>query len=130
MIVVDASAVCAILLDEPEKDELAAALARLAPGFISPVQTWEAAVTVTGRRGGDGMSDVENFLARTDLSVRAIDMNTARLAFSAWRSFGKGRHPARLNLGDCFAYALAKSRNLPLLYKGEDFRLTDLKSAL
>lgn len=130
MIVVDASAVCAILLEEEEARHISTALYESNGALIGPIQVWEASVAVELRLGPFGLQQVESFLGRARVDVAAIDAGTTALAFSAWRRFGKGRHPARLNLGDCFAYALAKSRNLPLLYKGQDFGLTDLKRAL
>ncbi len=130
MIVVDASAVCAILLREDEAPDISTVLYESSGVLIGPIQIWEAAVAVELRLGPSGLQQVESFLGRARVDVATIDAGTTAVAFSAWRRFGKGRHPARLNLGDCFAYALAKSRNLPLLYKGRDFGLTDLKSAL
>ena len=130
MIVVDASAVCAVLLDEPEKPAMVRALRDSAFSLISPVNLWEAGVSIQKWRVDNGEAVMRNFLADAGVSVAQIGGVEAGLAFEAWRTFGKGRHPAQLNLGDCFAYALAKSRDLPLLFKGGDFAMTDIRSAL
>ncbi len=130
MIVVDASAICAMVLGEPERDRFGSLIAQSRLSLISPLQVWEAAVTISRRTGDDGMGEVERTCARLGVQVATLGASETRLAFEAWRTFGKGRHPARLNLGDCFAYALAKSRDLPLLFKGGDFAMTDIRSAL
>ena len=132
MIVVDASAVCAMVFGEVDRPTFVDALRRVPEGaVISPVNRWEAAVTIARRRAGqDPEQTLQDLFRRTGISVAEIGAVEADLAFGAWRNFGKGRHPAQLNLGDCFAYALAKSRGLPLLYKGDDFAKTDVRSAL
>ena len=130
MIVVDASAVCAILLDEPEKPAMVQALRDSNLSLISPVNLWEAGVSLQQRQVIDSDRVMRAFLADAGVSVAEIGGVEAGLAFEAWRAFGKGQHPARLNLGDCFAYALAKSRDLPLLFKGEDFAMTDIRPVL
>ena len=131
MIAVDASAICAIAFGEPERDDIIAVLEAADGVLVSPVNRWEAFVSVQRRRPGvAGERIVENILTRAGIVVAEIGVAEAATAFEAWRAFGKGRHPAALNLGDCFAYALAKSRDLPLLYKGNDFPKTDVRSAL
>lgn len=127
--VVDASALCAIVLEEPEAEDFGRQAALAEASIISPIQVWEASVVVDKRLGETGVAQLERVMSSLEISIADIGHIEARMAFSAWRRFGKGRHPARLNLGDCFAYALAKSRNLPLLYKGEDFALTDVGRA-
>ena len=132
MIVVDASAVCAIVFGEADRQTYVDVLRRDTEGaVISPVNRWEATVTIARRRvSQDAEQTLRDLFRRTGISVAEIGAVEADLAFGAWRNFGKGRHPARLNLGDCFAYALAMSRGLPLLYKGDDFAKTDVRSAL
>ena len=98
--------------------------------LISPVNLWEAGVSLQQRQVADGERVMRAFLADAGVSVAEIGGVEAGLAFEAWRRFGKGQHPARLNLGDCFAYALARSRDLPLLFKGEDFAMTDIRPVL
>ncbi len=131
MIAVDASAICAIVFGEPERAAFLAALEAADNALISPVNRWEAAVSVHRRRPGvAGERVVQDILTRAGIGVADIGAAEAEAAFDAWRNFGKGRHPAGLNLGDCFAYALAKSRDLPLLFKGDDFAKTDVRSAM
>ena len=131
MIVVDASAICAIAFGEPERADFMAALRAADGALVSPVNRWEASVSVENRRPGiAGERVVQDILTRGGIVVAEMGAAEAGAAFEAWRMFGKGRHPAGLNLGDCFAYALASTRNLPLLFKGDDFPKTDVRSAL
>lgn len=129
--IVDASAILAIILDEPEsqrfEDLLIAARARPA---MSPVNFLEAAVRVDALRSDHKSGRFDDLLAALDIELATVTPEQARLAREAYKSFGKGNHPARLNLGDCFAYALAKARREPLLFKGDDFRMTDIEAAI
>ncbi|HYD43701.1 MAG TPA: type II toxin-antitoxin system VapC family toxin [Phenylobacterium sp.] len=129
MIVVDASAVCAIALREAEREAFIDAVSGAGGGLISPHGVWEAKVSIA-RHSQIPILFADSLLAELAVSLVPVDQAQTDLAFDAWRRYGKGRHPARLNLGDCFAYALAKSRSLPLLYKGDDFAKTDVASAL
>ena len=131
MIAVDASAICAIAFNESDRDGFLVALRAADGALVSPVNKWEATVSIQIRRP-DVLAErvVHDILTRAGVEVAEIGATEAGLAFEAWRNFGKGHHPARLNLGDCFAYALAKSRGLPLLYKGDDFAKTDVRPAL
>lgn len=131
MIVVDASAICAIMFGEPERAQFMAVLKDADSALVSPVNRWEASVSIQQRRP-DIAADrvVQDILVRAGIAVAEIGADEASVAFEAWRTYGKGRHPAALNLGDCFAYALARTRNLPLLFKGDDFPKTDVRSAL
>lgn len=127
--VVDASAIIAILKAEPEADAFKAALADASERYMSPVNWLEVAMNAEGA----GKEDIDAFHRLTEyigLNVIPVDEAQMRIAHAAWRRFGKGRDPARLNLGDCFTYALAKFLGEPLLYKGRDFSRTDIKSAL
>jgi ribonuclease VapC len=127
--VVDASAILAILKAEPEGDAFKAALADASERYMSPVNWLEVAMNAESA----GKEDIEAFRRLTEyigLNLIPVDEAQMRIAHVAWRRFGKGRDPARLNLGDCFAYALAKFLDEPLLYKGRDFSRTDIKSAL
>ena len=128
MIVVDASAIVAILMDEPERAEFIRILSG-APAVLSPVGYWEAAVNMERHRGAEGLDDLIALLALFSISVAPTTGLTAEGAVTAQRLFGK-RTCAKLNLGGCFAYALAKELNAPLLFKGDDFNRTDVKSAL
>jgi ribonuclease VapC len=128
-VVIDTSAVLAILLDEPERRvfneriQQAESLAMSAASFV------EIAIVIEARFGAEGQRDFELFMAKAEIRIAEVDAEQARLAFHAWRKFGKGRHTAGLNYGDCFSYALAASRNEPLLFKGSDFSHTDIRAA-
>lgn len=127
--IVDASAIVAILAREPEAEDLAARLSSAVELLTHPISLYEAVVAIA--RTNDitveaARADVYEFVANADLRVMALDAVTAAEASKAFSTYGKGRHPARLNMGDCFSYAVAKLRGMPLLYKGEDFAQTDL----
>lgn len=127
--IVDASAMVAILVREPEAADLSVRLDRAPARFTHPVSVYEAAQAISRMMrvtAGFALADVEHFLAEAELVVVPIDAATVATAIGAHLSYGKGRHPAKLNMGDCFSYACAKLRGMPLLYKGGDFALTDL----
>ena len=127
--IVDASAVIAIAFGESDADRFAAGLARPVAKRMSVVNYFEAAVRLDNT--GKGLRfDLDGLLAASGVALEPATPAHARAAREAHVRFGKGRHPAKLNLGDCFAYALAKERNLPLLYKGDDFSRTDIEPAL
>ena len=128
--VIDASAICAIVFDEPERGAIASLMAASSRTLMSPIQLWEAAVSISRRTGCDGMAEVALIREQFGIDIASLAEPETQLAFEAWRRFGKGQHPFKLNLGDCFAYGLAKSRDLPLLYKGEDFAMTDVRPAI
>ncbi len=129
---IDASALAAILLDEPDGRELAQAIENgpVVGRTTSPIAVFEAALAVNRtERGGieRAAAVVLRLLQRSGITVASIDEQTGVLAISAHARYGKGSgHTARLNLGDCFAYAMAKQHGVPLLYKGDDFSQTDL----
>jgi ribonuclease VapC len=129
---VDASALAAILLDEPDGRDLARALesAPSAERVTSAIAVFETALAVNRTEAGGierAAQVVKALLHRAGVAVGKIDGTTGDIAIGAHALYGKGSgHPARLNLGDCFAYAMAKQHGVPLLYKGEDFALTDL----
>lgn len=127
MIVVDASAVLAIHFAEQERGEFTAKLVR-SPSIISPVNAWEVLVRAHAVDGSDGRKKAEQLLDSVGVAVVPVDFEVARIAADAFAQFGK-LTPARLNLGDCFAYALARQRNAPLLFKGDDFTKTDIVAA-
>ncbi len=133
MIFVDASAIVAFILAEPEAAALAAPLDRGASAFTSPVAIYEASLAVARAKSAPvrvAQNDVRQTLRRMDITVVEIDDEQASLALFAFERFGKGRHPAALNMGDCFAYASTASRDASILFKGDDFSQTDLPSAL
>jgi ribonuclease VapC len=127
--VIDSSAVVAILLGEPEAAAYTEAMGR-GGCHMSLANVYEAEVVLLNRRGPNGPARVRRLLAAAGATLHEFDDAQARLATAAYERFGKGRHPAQLNLMDCAAYALARSLDAPLLYKGEDFSRTDVVSAL
>ena len=129
--VVDTSALVSIVLGEDDAEAYLSALVSAAPGLcLGAVSLVEAGIVVEARQGAGAASDLRELLATLGIEVAPVDEEHARLALAAWRRFGKGRHPAGLNLGDCFSYALARSLDAPLLFKGADFEQTDIRSAL
>ena len=130
-IVVDTSAIVAILRGEPEKDCFVDAILAASPRLMSAVSLQEAGMVVCGRfSDGAAWEPLDALLGRLDMEIVAHDAALARIAREAFLRFGTGRHPARLNFGDCAAYALAESSKLPLLFKGEDFAKTDIMAAI
>ena len=129
MIVVDTSAVLSVMLEEPEADTVRAVLLRASGRSISASNYVECAMVMAGRRLG-GRVDLDEWLSLRQIEVSAVDRQGAALAADAFVRFGRGRHPAGLNYGDCFAYALARQLGAPLLFKGGDFARTDITPAL
>jgi ribonuclease VapC len=125
--VIDTSAVAAILFDEPEAAALEGKIADDPVRLMSAATLLEAAIVVEARLGDAGGREFDLWLHRAEIEILAVDAEQADLARRAWRRFGRGRHPAGLNYGDCFSYALAATRDEPLLFKGEDFAKTDAK---
>lgn len=128
--IVETSAVVAIVLGEPDAERFVEALSVPGLRIISAANLVEAGIVVEARQGPDAGRDLALLLEATSIDVEPVDAKQARLAVDAWRRFGKGRHPAGLNLGDCFAYALARHHGEPLLFKGNDFAQTDVASVL
>jgi ribonuclease VapC len=130
-VIIDASALIAILRDEPDAIAYARVIEAATRRSVSAVNFVEAAVVIDGSRDPVASRRFDELFAAAQLSVEPVTREQAQLAREAYRDFGKGSgHPARLNFGDCFAYALAKVTGEPLLYKGNDFSHTDLQSAL
>lgn len=128
--IVDASAIPALVLDEEDAPVFADAIARAPDPWISAVNWMEAAIRVDTAGDRRTAAAFDRFSASDGIEVRAVTPVHARIAREAYATFGKGRHAARLNLGDCFAYALARESARPLLFKGGDFGLTDIDPAL
>lgn len=129
---VDASALCAVFLHEDDYDTIEAKLATASGAITSPIAVWETVrgiVRETGAEVGQVRREVEAYLTEADISLAPIGGAELDIALEAFGRFGKGRHPARLNMGDCFSYACARSRGLPLLFKGDDFSRTDIPLA-
>ncbi len=133
MIVVDASAIVAILTGEPEDAALIASLEQAESALTSPIAVYEAALGLRRKRHSsvaEAENDVMEFLAAAGVRVAAVETSAAHGALEAFARYGKGtQHPAQLNMGDCFAYGQAKALNAPLLYKGADFTMTDIVPA-
>ena len=129
--IIDASAIIAILRDEPEARSCAKAIASASSCGISAVSYVEAAVVIDGSRDPVASRRFDDLFREAQLVTEPVTEAQARIAREAYRDFGKGSgHPAGLNLGDCFAYALAKVTGEPILFKGDDFTHTDLTPAL
>lgn len=128
--IIDTSAVIAILRDEPEATDCAAAIEAAIVRRMSAANFLEAAVVIDGSRDPVASRRFDDFVREADLIIEPVTEQQARLARDAYRDFGKGSgHAAQLNFGDCFAYALAKATGEPLLFKGNDFGRTDAVSA-
>jgi ribonuclease VapC len=125
--VIDTSALVAVLLQEPEAPRIAQAIEDASVRLLSAASLLEASIVIESRKGEEGARDLDLLLYRAGIEIVAVDQNQAEIARRGWRRFGKGRHAASLNYGDCFAYALARSRNLPLLFQGDDFKHTDIR---
>jgi ribonuclease VapC len=127
--VIDASAVLAILLGEKDAQVFARAIENADPCRMSAVNHLEAALVIDNRGDAVARREFDRFVRRARIQIEPVTFEQAQIAREAYRDFGKGRHPARLNLGDCFAYALAKLVDEPLLFKGRDFSRTDIRLA-
>ena len=129
--VIDSSALIALLLDEPETVEFVAAIAAAPTRLLSASSYLEAAIVMIGRWGPDAVGRLDRLLDDLSIVVTAFTPEQATLAVAAYRQYGRGSgHAAGLNYGDCFSYALAKLTGEPLLFKGNDFSLTDLTAAV
>jgi ribonuclease VapC len=129
--IIDASAIIAILRDEPEARSCAKAIASASSCGISAVSYVEAAIVIDGSRDPVASRRFDDLLREAQLVIEPATEAQARIAREAYRDFGKGSgHPAGLNLGDCFSYALAKVTDEPILFKGHDFKHTDLTPVL
>lgn len=124
--VIDSSAILALLLNEEDAPRLAQAIEADSQRLLSAANLLEASIVIESRKGEAGGHELDLLLYRGAIEIVAVDQDQAELARAAWRRFSKGRHPAGLNYGDYFAYALAKSRNQPLLFQGEDFSRADI----
>jgi len=122
----DTSAIIAILTGEPEADVLTRVIAESPDVLMSSFSVLETRIVLEARKGEAGGRELDLFLQRARVRVVPLDSEQARIAREAWRRFGKGRHQAGLNIGDCCAYALAKSTGAPLLFKGHEFSKTDI----
>lgn len=127
--VIDTSAIVAIAFDEPEALSFEALIADDPVRLISAATVFEASMVLESRLGEQGGSELDLWLHRINAEIVAVSADHSDQARRAWRRYGKGRHPAGLNFGDCFSYALAKLTSEPLLFKGHDFSETDIRAA-
>ncbi len=128
--VVDTSALLAILVNEAERRAFNEALERAGSKAMSVASFVEASMVVEARYGAEGVRDLDLFLERAGIATVPVDLEQGREARRAFSRFGKGRHPAGLNYGDCFSYALCRRLGEPLLFKGDDFSRTDVVPAV
>ena len=124
--VLDTSAVLAILQNESERRQFNEAIDAAEARSLSTASFVECSMIVESRYGADGVRDLDLFIAKAQISLVPVDEEQANLARRAFRKYGKGSHPAALNFGDCFSYALSKALQEPLLFKGNDFSQTDV----
>lgn len=127
--VLDTSAIVAVLLDEDDREEIIDLLAGAQDPVISAVTLVEASVVIQAKKGDKAVAQLDALLAAAGVRSVAVDLAQAHLAREAYARFGKGRSAAALNFGDCFSYALARATGRPLLFKGADFGRTDVRSA-
>ncbi len=131
MMVIDSSAIVAAITGEPEAESFRRVIGETEGAIMSALNVLESRVVLYRRFGSAMLAEFDLLLSEAGIEVAAFDADQSRLAFEAYRRYGKGGgHGAGLNLGDCAAYALAGSHNLPLLYKCDDFAHTDVRSVL
>ena len=128
--VIDTSALIAILFGEPEALSFTRVLAGETLKLISSFNALETGIVVEARKGEAGGREFDLLMHRAQIEIVTMNADQAELARAAWRKYGKGNHPAGLNIGDCCAYALAKYSGEALLFKGDDFSQTDIQSAI
>lgn len=129
MIVVDTSALIATLTGEAERERINATIAAASTCLLSAASFVECGIVLSARHGASGMHHLRLYVSEAGIDVVPFDEDQADLAVHAWERYGRGRHRAALNLGDCFSYALAAARGAPLLYVGDDFAMTDVARA-
>ena len=128
--VIDTSAILAILFDEPESPSISLAIEEDPIRFISSGTYLETSIVIEARFGEQGGRELDLLMHAAKVEVISVDQEQAEVAREGYRRFGKGRHPAGLDFGDCFAYALSRCTGEKLLFKGDDFSRTDVVSAL
>jgi ribonuclease VapC len=124
--IIDTSALVAVLDQELEAERIVRTLASAPERILSAANLVEVGIVMQARRGDDGARDLDLLLAKLRVDIAVVTANQADIARKAFRRYGRGRHAANLNFGDCFAYALAKDTSAPLLFKGDDFGQTDV----
>ena len=126
--ILDTSALLAVLFDESDADYFERVIAGATTCRMSAANYLEAAMVVESRMGDEGGRQLDSFVEAAEIELVPVTREQMRIARLAWRRYGKGNHPAGLNFGDCFAYALAEATREPLLFKSEDFTLTDIEA--
>lgn len=127
--VVDTSAIMAILMGEPDREDMLRRIDRSEVSRMSAAATLELTIVVSGKKTSDLLARIDPLLERLRVRIEPVTLEQGRLARAAFLAYGKGRHKAQLNFGDTFSYALAKAMSEPLLFKGNDFSQTDIKPA-
>jgi ribonuclease VapC len=127
--IIDTSALVAVLDQEPEVERIVRILVSAPERVLSAANLVEVGIVMQARRGDDGARDLDLLLAKLRVDIAEVTARQADIARKAFRRYGRGRHAANLNFGDCFAYALAKDKSAPLLFKGNDFGHTDVMVA-
>lgn len=131
MIVVDTSVLIAVLKNEPDAPHLVRRMAAASQRYISAGSILECGIVVGARYGDEGLQAMRELCENLSLDMVPVDADQSRTGYEVFRRYGRGsKHPAQLNFGDCFAYALAKARGEKLLFKGDDFRQTDVEAAI
>lgn len=125
---IDTSALIAILLGEPEAELFALAIAQAPKRLLSAFTALETGIVVEAKKGDLAGRELDLLIHQAKIEIVALTTEQSEIARSAWRKYGKGRHPAGLNIGDCCSYALAKCAGEPLLFKGADFPRTDVEA--
>jgi len=128
-VIVDTSAVLAVLFHEPDAEHFARAITTATSRRMSVATLLETTIVLESRSGPAAGYELDAFLQEARIELELVTADQAQAARRAWRRFGKGNHPAGLNFGDCFVYALAETTREPLLFKGRDFELTDIEAA-
>ena len=128
--IIDTSAIMAVLNAENDAALYAEAIEAAPQRLMSAVSHFEATIVQFSRRGEQGLREFDLLILRAKIEAVPFDLEQSEIARDAFKRFGRGQNRARLNFGDCMSYALARSRGLPLLYKGEDFKRTDIRAAL
>ena len=127
--IIDTSAILAILFEEPDAECFATAIAAASSRRISAATLLETTIVLESRSGPAAAHELDALLRRAQIELEPVTPEQAQTARQSWRTFGKGNHPAELNFGDLFAYALAKATREPILFKACDFKLTDIPAA-
>lgn len=128
--ILDTSPLIAILAEEPDSELYVSAISRAPRCRLSAGNFLELSIVIEGQFGSEVLRQCDALFRRVGIIIEPVTVDQAQAARQAFHDFGKGRHPAGLNFGDCFAYALAKTTGEPLLFKGEDFKKTDIVAAI